>query len=251
MGIKALIVDDEYQGRSFLSKILAKLYPEIDVVDEASSIDEAVRKIGQHKPNLIFLDIIIQNQNGFDIFNLIDKIDFEIIFTTAHNEFAVKAFKFNAIDYLLKPIDLDELDNAIAKAKVRIEAAKSATPFQIENLINFVKNRDKPFNKIAIPTSDGFILVPLDDIIYCESDGNYTNFFLKDGKKLTSSYTLKQYDEMLADHNFFRAHKSYLVNVSHITRYLKGEGGTVIMSNGREIEISRRNKESLLRLIKT
>jgi two-component system LytT family response regulator len=250
MVINALIVDDEYHGRMFLSHVLEKQYPEITIVGEASSIEEALQKIKDHKPNLIFLDIMIQNQNAFDLFGFIDKIDFEIIFTTAHDEFAVKAFKFNAIDYLLKPIDLQELDKAVRKAKVKLETSRSATPIQIENLVNLVKNREKQFNKIAIPTPDGFMLVPLDDIIFCESDGNYTNFFLKEDKKMTSSYTLKQYDDMLSDHNFFRAHRSYLINVSHITRYIKGEGGTVLMSNGWEIEIARRNKEDLLRLIK-
>jgi two-component system, LytTR family, response regulator len=250
MEIQALIVDDEFQSRNFLSKTLARLHPEIEVVGTAGTVDEAVDKIRELKPNLLFLDIMIQNRNGFEVFDHIKEVAFEIIFTTAHNEFAVKAFRFNAVDYLLKPIDIDELEIAIARVRERLGSARTTTLQQVENLAQQVRYRENALTKIAIPTTDGFILVALETIIYCESDGNYTNFILKDNKKITSSYTLKQYEEMLSGSNFFRTHKSYLVNVGHITRYIKGDGGIVIMSNGNELEVSRNNKQPLLDLIR-
>jgi two-component system, LytTR family, response regulator len=250
MEIRALIVDDEFQSRSFLSKIIAKLHPEIQIVGTAGTVEEAVEKVVDLKPNLLFLDIMIQNKNVFEIFDLIKDVTFEVIFTTAHNEFAVKAFRFNAMDYLLKPIDLDDLEIAIKKVREKLTSSRTTTIQQFENLAHQVRHRDNAFNKIAIPTTDGFILIPLEDIIYCESDGNYTNFILKDGKKIISSYTLKQYEDMLSGSNFFRTHKSFLVNISHITRYIKGDGGIVRMTNGKEIEVSRNNKHTLLELIR-
>ncbi|HJW28474.1 MAG TPA: LytTR family DNA-binding domain-containing protein, partial [Saprospiraceae bacterium] len=176
--------------------------------------------------------------------------DFEIIFTTAHDEYAIQAFRFNAIDYLLKPIDPDELLAAIQKAKLKWQAHQFTSKEHLENLFQAVRNPDGPNKKMAIPTSDGFVLQPLQDILYCRAEGNYTQFFLADKRKLLSSYTLKQYDTLLSDFHFFRAHKSYLINLDHVRQYKRGDGGSVIMSDGIEIEISRRNKESFLQLFK-
>jgi two-component system, LytTR family, response regulator len=249
--LKALIVDDEYQGRSFMQRILEKEHPEVEVVGQASSIEETIVGIQNYNPNLVFLDIILGRENAFELFERIQQVNFEIIFTTAHNEFAVKAFKINALDYLLKPIDLQELNDAIEKVKVRIDKEASRTSaIQIENLASILKSVNKSIDKLAIPSSDGFIMVQLADIIYCESDGNYTIFNLTNNRKLTSSYTLRQYDEMLSTQDFFRAHKSYLINLSHINRYLKSDGGLIMMSNGKTVELSRRNKEKLMKLLR-
>jgi two-component system, LytTR family, response regulator len=250
MEVRALVVDDEFQSRSFLTKIIEKLHPEVRIVGTAGTVEEAIEKIFALKPNLLFLDIKIQNKNVFEIFDVFKDPSFEVIFTTAHNEFAVKAFRLNAIDYLLKPIDLDDLAIAIKRTCEKIAASATTTIQQFENLAETVRTRENPFNKIAIPTTDGFILVPIDEIIYCESDGNYTHFILKDNKKIISSYTLKQYEDMLSGGNFCRTHKSFLVNIAHITRYIKGDGGIVKMSNGKELEVSRYNKQALLGLIR-
>lgn len=249
--IKTLIVDDEFQGRSFLEKVIAKLFPGLSIVGKAATVNEALDIIETHQPQLIFLDVMLNNENGFDLLERLDKINFEIIFTTAHNEFAVKAFKFNALDYLLKPIDLDELEKAIDKAKKKVQLPASPSLEVFKNFIDTFKNPSNPLNKLSIPTADGFMLIPLNEIIFCESFGNYTTFHLVNNKKITSSYTLKEYDELLSDQNFFRAHKSHLVNLAHISRYVKGEGGTLMMSNGYEIEVSRRNKEALLKILKS
>ncbi len=249
--IKILIVDDEFQGRNFLEKVIVKLFPDLTIAGQAATVSDAVAIISEKKPHIVFLDVMLNNENGFDLLEQLDEINFEIIFTTAHNEFAVKAFKFNALDYLLKPIDLDELEKAIDKAKRKLQTASPSSPEIFKNLIDSLKKPGKALNKLSIPTTDGFVLISLVEIIFCEAFGNYTNFYLTNNKKITSSYTLKEYDEMLCDQGFFRAHKSHLANLTHVSRYIKGEGGTLIMTGGKEIEVSRRNKEALMKIFKS
>ncbi|SRR5258706_7260056 len=249
--IKTLIVDDEFQGRNFLEKVIVKLFPDLTIIGQAATIGEAIEVVQHKKPQLVFLDVMLNNENGFDLLEQLNEINFEIIFITAHNEFAIKAFKFNALDYLLKPIDLDELEKAIDKAKKKLQSSAAASPEMFRNLVDMLKSPITPLNKLSIPATDGFTLVQLSEIVFCEAFGNYTNFYLVSNKKITSSYTLKEYDEMLSDQNFFRAHKSHLVNLAHVSRYIKGEGGTLIMVNGKEIEVSRRNKEALLKILKS
>jgi two-component system LytT family response regulator len=248
--VKALIIDDEFQSRNLLSKLLSDLAPDVQLVGQASSVDEAFVSINDLQPNLIFLDVMLNEATGFDLLRKFDKINFEIIFTTAHNEFALKAFRFNAIDYLLKPIDPDELQAGITKAKEKLQSKQFASREHLENLYQSIHNLNGPGKKIAIPTSDGFMLQPIEDIIYCQAVGNYTQFYLTNKRKLLSAYTLKQYDDMLSEFNFFRAHKSFLINLDHVQQYKKGEGGTVVMSDGMEVEVSRRNKESFVQIFK-
>ena len=247
--LKAVLVDDEFQSRNLLSKLLSG-NPDIQVVGQASTIEEAYQAITDLQPGLIFLDVMLTEATGFDLLKRFDQISFEIIFTTAHDEYALRAFRFNAIDYLLKPIDPDELQSAIQKAKSKWQASQFTTREHLDNLYQDVRNPNRLNQKIAIPTSDGFILQPLNDIIYCQAEGNYTQFYLTAQRKLLSSYTLKQYDSMLSDYHFFRTHKSFLINLEHVQQYKRGEGGTALMSNGVEIEISRRNKESFIQQFK-
>jgi two-component system LytT family response regulator len=248
--LKALIVDDEFQSRNLLSKLLMGHPDQIQIVAQASNQEEALISIGEFQPDLVFLDIMLNDGTGFDLLNKLEQISFEIVFTTAYDQYALKAFKFNAIDYLLKPIDPDELLSAIIKARHKIETQQRTTPEQLENLYRTIKSPTSLEKKIAIPTSDGFMIQNLDDIIYCQASGNYTQFCFTNKTKVLSSYTLKQYDEMLSEFNFFRAHKSFLINLKHVNQYRKGEGGVVIMSDGMEIEISRRNKEPFIRIFK-
>ena len=247
--LKAVLIDDEFQSRNLLSRLLAN-EPDIQVVGQASTVEEAFVTIRDLKPGLIFLDVMLIDATGFDLLKKFDQIDFEIIFTTAHDDYALKAFKFNALDYLLKPIDPDELAAAIQKAKAKWQANQFTSREHLENLYQAVRNPNGIHKKIAIPTSDGFILQPLDEIVFCQAEGNYTQFYLTDKRKILSSYTLKQYDAMLSDFHFYRAHKSFLINLDHVHQYKKGEGGTAMMSNGIEIEISRRNKEGFIQLFK-
>jgi two-component system, LytTR family, response regulator len=248
--ITAVIVDDEFQSRNILSKIILQVAPEIKLVGQAADTNEAFFAINDLNPQLVFLDIMMRGETGFDLLQRFSHFPFDIIFTTAYNEFAIKAFKYNAIDYLLKPIDKEELRLAVDRAKERIKNRHHASPEQMDNFFQSINGRQNIQNKIAVPTADGFEIIELNNILYCQSSSSYTYFHLAEKRKLISSYPLKQYDEILGERNFFRAHKSFLVNLSHVKNYRKGEGGTIVMTDGQEIEVSRRNKEALMKIFK-
>ena len=198
---------------------------------------------------MVFLDIQMQGETGFDLLNRLPDINFALIFTTAFDNYAIKAFRFNAIDYLIKPIVADELVEAVNKAIQRGHAAQSASKIRVEQLYQDMKNPQKIHDKIAIPTGEGFIIIPVNEIVYCHADSNYTKFYLDNNKCLLSSYTLKQYDEILTRQSFFRTHRSYLINMAHVKMYRRGEGGEIVMSNGHEIELARAHKEEFLHLL--
>ena len=248
--LKIFIVDDEFQSRNFLSKCITSNHTDVQVVGSAATVEEAVAGISELTPDLVFLDVMLNEETGFDLLEQMGDIKFNLVFITAHDAYAVKAFKFNALDYLLKPIDVEELDAAIEKAKGR-QLQHTVMPQAImDNFLTTLKKPNTIEKKIPVPTSEGFLLVPLQDILYCQSNSNYTQIHLVNKRKLTSSYTLKHYDDLLSEYHFFRAHKSFLINLAHVTQYKKGEGGTVIMSDNIEIELSRRNKEAFIRIFK-
>lgn len=248
--LKVFIVDDEYQSRNLLSKLLMEHFPDIIVTGNAANVEEALAGIREFNPGLVFLDIEMNGETSFDLLRKIEKRNFHVIFITAHNSYALKAFRFNAVDYLLKPIVLDELKEAVAKAVNQISGERAVSDIQIENLVQAIRDPKKMNDKIAVPTSDGFVLVSLKEIVYCRANGNYTEFHLLGKKQLLSSYTLKQYHEMLEGQNFFRAHRSFLINLSYVKMYRRGEGGTIIMTDDSEIELSRQNKDAFLQLFK-
>jgi two-component system LytT family response regulator len=247
--IKAFIVDDEFQSRNFLNKMLQQYFPDISIVGQASTCDEGIHGIKAHNPNIVFLDIQMKGETGFDLLNHLPVINFSLIFTTAFDKYAIKAFRFNAIDYLLKPIVTDELIEAVNKVRYRTLNTKSSSKIQVEQLYHDIKNPQKIHDKIAIPTGEGFIVVPINEIVYCHADSNYTKFYLNNNKCILSSYTLKQYDEILTPQSFFRAHRSYLINLEHIKSYRRGEGGEIVMSNGHEIELARTHKDEFMHLL--
>jgi len=244
--LKVFIVDDEYQSRNLLCKLLTENFPAVSIAGQAATVKEGIEGIRLLNPNLLFLDIAMNGESGFDLLQQLDKNKFQIIFVTAHDDFALKAFRFNAVDYLLKPIVLSEMEAAISKAISHLPEQKFTSSEQLKNLVSDIRNPKKAHDKIAVPTAEGFVLVPLQEIIFCHANGNYTEFHLLNKKKLLSSYTLKQYHELLIDHNFFRAHRSYLINLSFVQMYKRGDGGIVIMQDGSEIELSRQNKEAFL-----
>jgi len=249
--LKIFILDDEFQSRNFLSKCIISNHTDVQIVGSATTINEALAGIRELDPDLVFLDVMLDNETGFDLLEKIGDIKFNLIFITAHDAYAIKAFKFNALDYLLKPIDVEELDAAIEKAKARQLQHTVMPKAVMDNFLSALKLPNAIEKKIPIPTSEGFLLVPLQDILYCQSSSNYTQINLTNKRKLVSGYTLKHYDELLSEHHFFRVHKSFLINLAHVTAYKKGEGGTIVMSDNMEIELSRRNKESFIRIFKT
>jgi two-component system LytT family response regulator len=245
--LRVLIVDDELQSRSLIKKLVSVHFPGFTTV-EAETVLSAIEKIRQFNPDLIFLDVQMRGETGFDLLDKIGTVNADIIFTTAHSEFALKAFRYSALDYLMKPIDTGEFRSAVDKALHRIRNKQSAVD-QIEFLKGIKSNHKAP-DKLTIPTAEGFLFVNINDILYCHAVGNYTEFRFADHKKIVSSYTLGYYGELLSDQNFFRVHRSYLVNLQHIKMYKRGDGGSIIMNDGEEIEVSRNNKEAFLKLIK-
>lgn len=220
----------------------------IKVCALCQNVDEGIKAIKEHKPEIVFLDIQMQRETGFDLLTRIRDINFEVIFTTAHSEYAIKAFKFSAIDYLLKPIDIQELKHAIEKVNKKLHDNIS---LRLEHLVQNLRSTSSENYKLALPTAEGLLFVKVSNILYCEASSNYTEIVTEDGKKHVVSRTLKEYDEMLSDHNFFRIHNSYLINLNAIKKYVRGEGGYVVMNNDRSLDVSKRKKESFLSRIGT
>lgn len=244
MAIKAIVVDDELGARESLSKMIEKYCKNIEIVAKADSAKAAYTAINDLNPDLVFLDIEMPNGNAFDLLEKFKEINFDIIFTTAYDHYAIKAIKFSAIDYILKPIDSEELIQAVARLENK-KGVKTTLNTQFKALLSNVKQNNK-LKKVGIPDGEGLIFINLTDIIRCDSDGNYTYFILTTGKKIIASRTLGEYENMFADENFFRVHRSHLINLEHVKKYIKGEGGYVVMSDNSQVEVSRRNKIDFL-----
>ncbi len=245
--ISAIIVDDEQKGRESLKLLINEYCPKVEILTLCSNVSDAYNSIIKMNPDLVFLDIQMKDETGFDLLKKFDKVNFEVIITTAHSNYAITAIKYSAIDYLLKPIDVVELQDAVARVD-----EKRNTPDLLQrlgNLIENVKVSSVEEYKLAIPSSDGLMFIKATDIVYCEAEGNYTTFNLKNGKKYIVSKTLKEYENILNYHQFFRIHHSYLVNLKEIVKYTRGEGGFVTMSNAINLDVSKRKKESFLERI--
>jgi two-component system LytT family response regulator len=244
--LNAIIIDDEASGVESLQILLGKYCPSVNVAGVATSGDEAQKKIQELKPDLIFLDIEMPYGSGFDLLKKISKITFDIIFTTAYDRYAIKAIKHNAIDYLLKPIDPDELIQAVKKSEERKE--KGTIEFSSADLIEAL-GKSKRTQKLSIKTMDGIVFVNPADIIRLKADSNYTEIFLVNSKKIMASKTLKEFEKALAGMNFFRIHNSHLINLEHVEKYVRGEGGCVTMTDASSLEVSRNKKNELLSLL--
>jgi two-component system LytT family response regulator len=241
--IRSIIVDDELKSRESLKILIEDFCQGVSVHALCQNIGEAVTAIDQIKPDLVFLDIQLQRETGFDLLTRYKDFDFEVVFTTAYSEYAIKAFKFSAIDYLLKPIDIEELKRAIEK----VEKHKGDTVTdRLQQLLQNLRKSPSENFKLALPTADGLVFVKVDDILYCEASSNYTEIFMTDNRKYMVSRTLKEYDDMLSEQNFFRIHHSYLINLNEIKKYVRGDGGYVVMNNDKSLDVSKRKKEGFL-----
>ena len=246
--IKTVIVEDEQKSLDMLAGIILKNCPELDIVGLAKNVAEGAVLIKSQKPDLVFLDINMPDGSGFDLLEQVAGSKFELIFATASDQHAIRAIKYSACDYLLKPIDIEELKIAVGK----VVQKKNAIP-NMENLqflIQHLKRADENFQKITLPTGNAYEIVNVRDIIRCEADGSYTNFYLSDKRKLMVSAGLKHYEELLPENEFIRVHHHHLVNMNHVVRFLKEDGGYAVMSDGTKIEISRRKKETFLEKLK-
>jgi two-component system, LytTR family, response regulator len=243
--IKAILVDDERHCRETLSIQLEKYCTEVQLLAQCNSAVQGLEAIAQYQPDVVFLDVEMPKMNGFEMLQQFSHIPFEVIFTTGYDAYAIKAIRFSAIDYLLKPIDKDELKKAVGK--VRQKTSHNLNQ-QLDILLERLGTKQVPLQKIALPTLDGFELVPIENILHCEADSNYTHVVLKHGKKVLVSRTLKEIEELLDGHAFLRIHHSYLVNLNEIVRYIRGEGGYVIMSDNTSVTVSRSRKDALLKI---
>ena len=242
--LRAIIIDDEPDCCESLSILLKRNCPDVNIAGTFYSAEKALVAINEINPQLIFLDIEMPNMNGFEMLEKLPAINFELIFTTSYDQYAIKAIRFSALDYLLKPIDREELQKAVKKVKNRLQ--KPLTQ-QLEILLQKINHTNSSIQRIALPTMEGLKLVPVDSIISCASEGNYTIFLTKDKQKIVVSRPLKEVEEMLEEHSFFRVHHSYMVNMNEIDRFIKSEGGYLIMSDGSTVDVSRSKKDQLLK----
>lgn len=245
MSIKAIIIDDEVNNIENLQIIIKEYCTGVEVVGTAQNVDAGLELIIQHNPDLVFLDIQMPGKSGFDLLTALPKINFEIIFITAYDKYGIRAIKFSALDYLLKPINIDEFKIAIAKAKEKIEVKKQN--LNIENLLQYLKSGNREVPKIALPTLKEIMYVKVTDIIRCEAANSYTTFYLQNNEQVLVCKTLKEFAELLKPHNFIRTHQSHLVNINSIKSYLSEDGGTLLLNNLQKVPISRQNRE----LVKT
>lgn len=245
--LKAIIVDDEHGASRSLSNIIAAKFPQVEVKTSVDSVDQAIAAIENIKPDIVFLDIQLHNETAFDLLQKIGRHDFEVIFTTAYDKYALRAIKFAALDYLLKPIDTNELQTAIRKAEVKRMQTK-----QNDNIRVLLGNRknESSGQTLGLPTMDGFDFVLIDNIIHVESTGNYSTFFFADKSTVVASRLLKEFEELLADSGFFRVHQSHLINLKYIRKYVKGDGGELQMADDSVVPVSKRKKSDLLSVLR-
>jgi two-component system LytT family response regulator len=245
--IRSVLVDDEIHSLDALSILLNEFCPQVEVIAKFASPQMALERIGDLSPDLLFLDIEMPGLNGFELLEKLGSVSFQVIFATSYDQFGIRAIKFSALDYILKPIDPQELIAAVSKVQVQKHPPTSA---QYEYLLSQIQNRDQQLNKLAIPTNDGYVLIAVDQIIFCEANDNYTHFHLRGGKDIAACRTLKEIEEQLTDFTFLvRVHHSYLVNLNEVSKYVRGEGGYLVLNDGTSINVSRSRKDLLLRKI--
>ncbi len=249
MALRALIVDDEADARDNLRLMLEEHCPEVEVVGQAGSAPEARQKINELQPNALFLDIKMPGEDGFQLLSSIAELDLPVVFTTAYDEYALKAFKQNALDYLEKPIDIDELQRAVKKLQ---KSTNEITPAQPSAIAALMKDPASPLSsRVAIPGREGLVLLKHEDIMYLEANDSYTTIHLKDGKRSVSSKHIRVFENSLDPKSFFRVHKSYIINLAHLKGFNRAEGNMAVLDNGALIPVSRRRLPDFLALINT
>lgn len=244
--LKAVLIDDEAHCLNTLGILLNEYCPDVEITDRCRSGAEGLQAIEKSTPDLLFLDIEMPAMNGFEMLERFSQVPFALIFTTSYDQYAIKAIRFSALDYLLKPIDPTELVRAVKKVQAQRHLPLAE---QFQMLLRQVQHKEPQLTKIAVPTVEGFELIPAGQVTRCEADDNYTHLFLKNKTKITACRTLKEMEAQLQPFSFFvRVHHSYLVNLNEVTRYVRGEGGYLVMSDGSTVNVSRSRKEALLKL---
>lgn len=244
--IKTIIVDDEQHCIDWLKDMLAR-QPDVDVITACRSVDEAEKLLKHLTPDVVFLDVQIHDKTGFDLLRRLEQVDFEVIFTTAYEKYAVQAFKFSAVDYLLKPIDEDELKLALEKVSEKLKTKDFSEKMDV--LLSNVQHSGR-HKKITIPTQDGYLFQDISEIVRCQSEGNYTHIFINGAKQpVLVSKTLKTFEDLLTEHGFFRIHNTHLINMGFISKYTKGKGGYVTLKDHTVLEVSTRRRDEFLKMM--
>jgi two-component system LytT family response regulator len=247
MPYTTILIDDEQDCLSLLKWQLETYCPDMKIIAACNAAEEGLRAIEKMQPDVVFLDIEMPFINGFELLRRIPEINFEVVFTTAYDEYALKALKINALDYLLKPIAKDDLISAVEKLKKRVKSKSKGDDQPL--LLQLLNLQNYPSKKIAIPIQDSILFLNIDDILYIKSESNYSTIQLKNSKSILASKTLRHFEDLLNGYQFYRIHASYLINLAEITKYKKTEGGSIVMSNGEEIKISRGRKDDFLKLL--
>ncbi len=240
--IKAIIIDDEQDCRDALINILERYCSGISVAGQAANVRDGLSIIKTQEPDVVFLDIQMPDGTGFDLLEKLEKVEFQVIFVTAYDHYALTAFKFSALDYILKPVDPQQLIRAVEKIRLA-----PAGLDELKQKLNILLRNKNGFERITLPTLEGLSFVDVKDIIRCEAEGNYTWFYIDTGKKILITRTLKDYEDLLTPFGFFRVHHSHLVSIKYVDRYVKGGGGLVIMADGAKVDVSRRRKDEFLK----
>lgn len=244
--LRVLLVDDEENVRGMIASVLQSYCSDIELVGQAVSVVDAVSKINELNPELVLLDINLLDGSGFDVLKAFPKVPFSVIFVTAYDEYAIKAFKCNALDYILKPINIDELVDAIEKARENV--ANNNLGVKISSILDNLNNNSTDEKKIVLKTQESIHIVKVSTIIRCESFHNYTEFFIAGTKKLVVSRTLKEFENLLSEYGFFRVHQSHLININYISRFEKTDGGYLVLTDGSQVPVAKRKKEELMQL---
>lgn len=248
MTLKVIIIEDEKHSRETLKSMLEEFCKDVKVIATASSVSEAVKVLSVYSPDVVFLDIELQSGLGFDVLTQIKDPSFEVIFTTAFEKYAIKAIKFSSLDYLLKPIDLSELQDAVEKARNRMDT--NVYRQQIDTLMQSLSKENHRQEKICLATTAGMEFIAIEEIVLCKADGSYTSFVLRNENTLMVSKHLKEYENLLGDYQFMRVHNSYVINLNEVKKYVKSDGGYIIMSNDMHVSISPRKKDELMEAMK-
>jgi two-component system LytT family response regulator len=244
--LRSIIIDDEPNSRETLELMLKKHGAEIILLDSCSNPLEGIESIAGNNPDLVFLDIEMPGMSGFEMLQRVSPVNFDVVFTTAYDQYAINAIRFSALDYLLKPVDADDLAAVIRRCKEKKEAGNLSMQLQV--LFNKLDSRNSVTPTIALPAIDGLLFIKTADIIRCEASSSYTRFFLQNKETILVSRTLKEFEEMLPS-NFFRVHDSHIINIDYLKKYIRGDGGQALLADGSCIDVSRRRKNDFLQKI--
>ena len=245
--IRAIIVDDERHCREFLATLIENNTKEVQIIGEAKSVEEAILLIKEGLPELVFLDIEMPKRSGFQLFNAIDKIDFEVIFTTAHSQYAIDAIRKSAIDYLLKPIEPEELVHAVKKVANKLKSHQSKS--DLADLLDVIRTQNQQTQRIPLATLEGLIMVDLDKVVYIKAETSYSRFCLSEGQDILVSKGISEYENSIMSKSFIRIHKSHIINLNYLAKYIKGRGGSVVLNDGTILGVSATRKQRFMKAL--